>query len=446
MKKTLRSFALAALALPMIASAQFTVETVWMNGVVDGKANPIEGLDAGWGKPTASNPGTATVSRFAVGKDGKIYTTSHKDNAIISYDGTTTSVVAKLSNVTVLNWDGNNPIGAPNSRWNGTAITTDDAGNIVFNYCFIQAASVQKWGIVNADGTVTDVNLTTDLEEINNPTRLDIISHIVGDVTSEEGGIAYATTTGSPYVLMFHFTGDGTTMTSVTAKASTEVPEVKDGSALIVPSSKHLTVEEILACDAPENEFYAPYGAAGSNAVAEGSVATVANSEVTTLTGFGNRQYLASAVFGLNGKKYMVREYVDPAVMGEIFTSWKAVMTFGVFDVETAECVASWMGSTYSNAYGMATLTAEPVDENTVNIYTWVATGSKDDATGTVPGCYAAMVKLTADDTTGIIEIAGDENAPVEYFNLQGIRVNEPAAGTVVIKKQGTKTSKFVVR
>lgn len=36
-------------------------------------------------------------------------------------------------------------------------------------------------------------------------------------------------------------------------------------------------------------------------------------------------------------------------------------------------------------------------------------------------------------------------NAPVEYFNLQGIRVNEPAKGQLVIKRQGNKTSKVVM-
>ena len=39
-----------------------------------------------------------------------------------------------------------------------------------------------------------------------------------------------------------------------------------------------------------------------------------------------------------------------------------------------------------------------------------------------------------------------DENAPVEYFNLQGIRVVNPEAGQLLIKKQGAKTQKVVIR
>lgn len=39
-----------------------------------------------------------------------------------------------------------------------------------------------------------------------------------------------------------------------------------------------------------------------------------------------------------------------------------------------------------------------------------------------------------------------DVNAPVEYFNLQGMRVDAPAAGQLVIKRQGSKVSKEIVR
>ncbi|MBD5334114.1 MAG: hypothetical protein HDR96_01760 [Bacteroides sp.] len=41
---------------------------------------------------------------------------------------------------------------------------------------------------------------------------------------------------------------------------------------------------------------------------------------------------------------------------------------------------------------------------------------------------------------------AADENAPVEYYNIQGMRVNEPAAGQLVIRRQGSKVSKVIIR
>ncbi len=39
-----------------------------------------------------------------------------------------------------------------------------------------------------------------------------------------------------------------------------------------------------------------------------------------------------------------------------------------------------------------------------------------------------------------------DVNAPVEYFNLQGVRVANPEAGQLVIKRQGSTVTKIVVR
>ncbi len=54
--------------------------------------------------------------------------------------------------------------------------------------------------------------------------------------------------------------------------------------------------------------------------------------------------------------------------------------------------------------------------------------GQKDDPSG---------VKNVAVDTV-------DSNAPVEYYNLQGIRVSEPQAGQIVIRRQGNKASKIL--
>jgi len=41
--------------------------------------------------------------------------------------------------------------------------------------------------------------------------------------------------------------------------------------------------------------------------------------------------------------------------------------------------------------------------------------------------------------------IAPDENAPVEYYNLQGIRVDNPAAGQLLIRRQGAVTTKVIM-
>lgn len=57
--------------------------------------------------------------------------------------------------------------------------------------------------------------------------------------------------------------------------------------------------------------------------------------------------------------------------------------------------------------------------------------------------------KLVLPDTYGGIlgvDADADVNAPVEYFNLQGVRVTNPTEGQLVIRRQGTKVEKVVLK
>ena len=51
---------------------------------------------------------------------------------------------------------------------------------------------------------------------------------------------------------------------------------------------------------------------------------------------------------------------------------------------------------------------------------------------------------LTSAGVDGI-EADGTE-APAEYYNLQGIRVANPQAGQLLIRRQGKKATKVVIR
>lgn len=51
----------------------------------------------------------------------------------------------------------------------------------------------------------------------------------------------------------------------------------------------------------------------------------------------------------------------------------------------------------------------------------------------------------TLDITNGVDDIIVDENAPVEYYNLQGVRVDNPENG-IYIRRQGSKVSKVLVK
>lgn len=65
-------------------------------------------------------------------------------------------------------------------------------------------------------------------------------------------------------------------------------------------------------------------------------------------------------------------------------------------------------------------------------------------------GCYngnlqVQPISIEKADSSAITEIGADDNAPVEYFNLQGIRVENPENG-LFIRRQGNKVSKVIIR
>lgn len=101
----------------------------------------------------------------------------------------------------------------------------------------------------------------------------------------------------------------------------------------------------------------------------------------------------------------------------------------------------------YNETYGTIYL---PIDKNSISF-----TLEQED----VDICLAQGVIFQGDGVNvekvtliraaagaGIADIATDENAPVEYFNLQGVRIAEPAAGQIVIRRQGTNVSKVYVK
>lgn len=71
-----------------------------------------------------------------------------------------------------------------------------------------------------------------------------------------------------------------------------------------------------------------------------------------------------------------------------------------------------------------------------------VVYGKLKDYNGTMELEKGYIVTLDG-NTTGVEAIENDENAPVEYFNLQGVRVDNPANG-LYIMRQGSKVVKVV--
>jgi len=54
--------------------------------------------------------------------------------------------------------------------------------------------------------------------------------------------------------------------------------------------------------------------------------------------------------------------------------------------------------------------------------------------------------KVMIGNSAGITLPEADSNATIEYFNLQGIRIDNPAPGSIVIRRHGSTTSKVLVK
>ena len=66
--------------------------------------------------------------------------------------------------------------------------------------------------------------------------------------------------------------------------------------------------------------------------------------------------------------------------------------------------------------------------------------GDLNEARSNLRGIY-----LDKEESSGIENVAVDANAPVEFYNLQGVRVDEPANG-IFIRRQGNKAVKVLVK
>ena len=53
---------------------------------------------------------------------------------------------------------------------------------------------------------------------------------------------------------------------------------------------------------------------------------------------------------------------------------------------------------------------------------------------------------ITIEDPAGISTVSADSDTPSEYFTLQGVKTDTPAPGTLVIRRQGAKAEKVIVR
>ncbi|MBQ7212577.1 MAG: N-acetylmuramoyl-L-alanine amidase, partial [Muribaculaceae bacterium] len=222
------------------------------------------------------NEGTSNIvaradGRFSTGYGDYVYIPDKANGQIVRYDKTgAKSVYATLEGV-------------------GTAISSDDAGNIIVDKGFSGVGSSTNWVIIEPNGTQTAVTF-----EGFTAARLDHVGRTVGDVTSAQGGYLYLTPNGQNAVIAVKIANKA--FVSATASPATDL--TFDATAVAQPMYK--TVAEVEAASNKGATAY--FRVRGSKNVWSwnGTTATSLGSATgaTTSDGFD--------VFELNGKKYTV--------------------------------------------------------------------------------------------------------------------------------------------
>ena len=305
----------------------------------------------------------------------------------------------------------------------GRGVSTDEAGNIIVNLQFPGVVSSTKFVAIKPDGTMKYIGceFPSALGATNG--RMDFLGDkSAGDVFNN--GFIVACPNTVQYAVVYNiFEGEQFKEFSYGVKIgdaeNTESWNTESSAIFLEPLAAEAT-------EAPK--FIARSRGLGgfriSNQVGEGKYQL----DKMTYEGEGMINWGAATctnftAFKVADKYYAVVNQPDGGVRTH---SWE------VFDLQTAASLARWTMPTGESVNYMVGFASSVNEDGSVNIYQFN------------PGIRLAKYTLAA-DFTGINNVIADadENAPVEYYNLQGVKVEKPENG-IFIKKQGAKATKIV--
>lgn len=373
-------------------------------------ATPVVKLE--WYKEINTN---RLESRFGAGFGGKVYYNDKANGKVMTVDKD--GNVAEFAAVEGL----------------GSGISIDDAGNVLVNTGFSGATSATNYVIISADGkTQTPLTVTINEDNAANPAaRTDQIGRVAGNLLSEEGAFFFLTMNGAKNVVTVFIQngaqvdGDLSYLFSAPVAASgaalntstvaqplysfDELVDMGDDARIYGFCFRNRGNQNINYCE-PEGEepawkaFAKPAGANSPEGF------DIINNNGTIYT-------INPIKVSKNYENYFI---VADAEGNVIFDSSK--------DGAPSSC------DTGSQSFG--SFMARMVDETKAEIYQWYGANNNN--------CMAAM--YTVDFPQGVNDVISNESneAPV-YYNLQGVRVANPANG-LYIKVVGEKATKVLVK
>ncbi len=129
--------------------------------------------------------------------------------------------------------------------------------------------------------------------------------------------------------------------------------------------------------------------------------------------------------------------HVEKNLVAPVFVMGTADMLREAGKSETT--VSSYLGKYVDGAITF------PDEGLTLGCANWTLFQDDLPAEGFVNTNLSGKFRIAIPDTQGIDDIKAD-NAPAEYFTLQGIRLDSPVRGTVIIERRGTTARKIFVK
>lgn len=315
----------------------------------------------------------------------------------------------------------------------GTGIAIDDAGNVLVNTGFPGAVSGSNFVIISAaDKSQTALNLDINTENAGMAAaRVDQLGRVAGNLLSEDGAFFFITMKDAPTVTTI-FVQNG-------AQAMGDLSYLMSEPAIVAMNTS--------TCAQPLFDFDTLVGMGDDVRKSGFAVRNRSNQKIYYYEGsewltFGAPATKTSStegfdVFTIGDKSYSINPVVMTKSHENAFeiadedgnTIFNSVNDGGV-------PVACETGGQSFGSYNARPVYNEAGEVEKVEIYQWYGAANSN--------CLAAM--FTVSKTQGVNDViaADAEVAPV-YYNLQGVRVANPANG-LYIKVAGEKASKVLVK
>ena len=378
----------------------------------------------------SSVPGVAGGGdvRFAAVSNGKLIAADKANAKIIELTETGSTDYYDCSSALSTHWG---------TSANGPAISSDDAGNILIQTNWSGAASGANFVIISADLKNT---YKLDLSSIEGytPFRIDQIGRIRGNMLSDEGAYVFLTPNTSSTALIAKI---------VNGEVDYDYSQVSNNTSLSLSTSciAQPVFETVAEIDAlmdengdlsnsfiMRNRTNTAYVYAWND---DNSAMVVAhNFSAATPEGYSTKNASNEGFdwFKIYDKSY----YIMPITLDG--TTNTRCTAFAIFN-EEGEIVAYHADNVKSGiGQGFGSFIAVPYTSCSVYIYHFVA--------GTIAEKFTFAVEPKS-DISGVecLEQIENNNAPIEYYNLQGVKVANPSNG-IFIKVQGNKATKVLVK